>query len=249
MKKRWIALSILIFVLIAAYVYLLFPIHKDSINCSYIIDEEVTLVSEFVVIKSETDYRQSVGVLSFKVGDVLYGVGHATGLKEDEIYSVQRITPVFIRRTEKSLGQVLWSAYNLNDISFGKVISDSDDGLVVGCNNFNEKEYSKIGIANEINSGKAELLMRDNEGKLQSYSIIIQIVVERGQEKLDISITDDKLKEKAAGILPGMSGCPIIQDGKLVGVVSATYIHDQYKGIGKVIWDIDCIKENISKNR
>jgi len=249
LKKRWIALSILIFALVILNIYLLFPIHMDSINCSYIANEEVTLVSEFVMIKNEASNSKSVGVLSFKVGDVLYGVGHATGLDENETYSVQRITPVFIRRTEQSLGKVLWSFHNLNDISFGTVIRDSDDGLVVNCNNFNDQEYSKIGIANEIISGEAELLMRDKESKLQSYSVTIEIVVEKGQERLDISITDERLKEKTEGIIPGMSGSPIIQNGKLVGVVSETYIYEQYKGKGKIIWNIDCVKENISKNK
>ena len=247
MKKRWMTLSILIFALVISYIYLLFPIYKDSINCSYIANEEVTLVSEFVMIKGKTNNHQSVGVLSFKVGDVLYGIGHATGLDKEETYSVQRITPVFIRRTEKSLGKVLWSLRNLNDITFGTVISDTNDGLVVDCTNFNEQEYSKIGIANEIASGKAELLMRDKEGKLQSYSVTIEIVVERGQRRLDITITDERLKEKTEGIIPGMSGSPIIQNGKLVGVVSETYVREQYKGKGKIIWDIDCVKENISK--
>ena len=143
MNKRWITLSILFFALIASVMCWLFPTYKDSINCSYVANKEVTLVSEFVMIKNSTNSHQSVGVLSFKVGDVLYGVGHATGLDEEETYSVQRITPVFIRRTEKSLGKVLWSFHNLNDITFGTVISDSDDGLMVNCNNFNEQEYNQ----------------------------------------------------------------------------------------------------------
>ena len=249
MKKRWIALFIICITLIGTYIFMLFPIHKDSINCSTKINNEVILVAEFGGIKDETNAFRSIGVVSFKVGDVLYGIGHSTGLDEEKTYSVQKITPVFIRRSEKSLGNVLWSFHNLNDISFGTVVSDTDDGLVIDANNFNEQEYSKISIADKITSGDAELLMRDKEGKLQSYSVTIEIIVKRGKERLDIFITDEKLKEKTEGIIPGMSGSPIVQNGKLVGVVSETYIYEQYKGKGKIIWNIDCIKDNLSNNK
>ena len=47
-----------------------------------------------------------------------------------------------------------------------------------------------------------------------------------------IKITDEKLLEKTGGIVQGMSGSPIIQDGKLVGAVTHVLVDDPTKGYG-----------------
>lgn len=47
-----------------------------------------------------------------------------------------------------------------------------------------------------------------------------------------IKITDPRLLEKTGGIVQGMSGSPIIQDGKLVGAVTHVFVHDPTRGYG-----------------
>ena len=47
-----------------------------------------------------------------------------------------------------------------------------------------------------------------------------------------IRITDPSLLEKTGGIIQGMSGSPIIQDGKLVGAVTHVFVNDPTKGYG-----------------
>ena len=47
-----------------------------------------------------------------------------------------------------------------------------------------------------------------------------------------ISITDEALLEKTGGIVQGMSGSPIIQDGKIIGAVTHVMINDPTKGYG-----------------
>ena len=47
-----------------------------------------------------------------------------------------------------------------------------------------------------------------------------------------IRATDPKLIEKTGGIVQGMSGSPIIQDGKLVGAVTHVLVNDPTKGYG-----------------
>ena len=47
-----------------------------------------------------------------------------------------------------------------------------------------------------------------------------------------IKITDKKLLEKTGGIVQGMSGSPIIQDGKLVGAVTRVFVNDPTNGYG-----------------
>ena len=50
------------------------------------------------------------------------------------------------------------------------------------------------------------------------------------QKGLVIEITDDRLLNKTGGIVQGMSGSPILQDGKLAGAVTHVFINDPLKG-------------------
>ena len=49
---------------------------------------------------------------------------------------------------------------------------------------------------------------------------------------LEIKVTDPKLLELTGGIVQGMSGSPIIQDGKLVGAVTHVLVNDPTRGYG-----------------
>ena len=53
-----------------------------------------------------------------------------------------------------------------------------------------------------------------------------------------IKITDQKLIEKTGGIVQGMSGSPIIQDGYLIGAVTHVFVNDSTKGFGLYL---DCM--------
>ena len=50
-----------------------------------------------------------------------------------------------------------------------------------------------------------------------------------------LKITDSKLLESTGGIVQGMSGSPIIQDGKIIGAVTHVFIQDSTKGYGAFI--------------
>ena len=49
---------------------------------------------------------------------------------------------------------------------------------------------------------------------------------------MTIKVTDNDLLEKTGGIIQGMSGSPIIQNGKLIGAVTHVYVNDPTKGYG-----------------
>lgn len=49
---------------------------------------------------------------------------------------------------------------------------------------------------------------------------------------MTIKVVDKNLLEKTGGIIQGMSGSPIIQNGKLVGAVTHVYVNDPTKGYG-----------------
>ena len=78
--------------------------------------------------------------------------------------------------------------------------------------NFNEKAHSSKGA----------------KGLMQLMESTAKDVLKGTQ----IQITDEELLEKTGGIVQGMSGSPIIQDGKLIGAVTHVFIQDSTKGYG-----------------
>lgn len=73
------------------------------------------------------------------------------------------------------------------------------------------------------------------DGEVKEYTICItQIDKESDQvnKGMVIQVTDTELLEKTGGIIQGMSGSPIIQNGKLIGAVTHVFVQDSTKGYG-----------------
>ena len=58
------------------------------------------------------------------------------------------------------------------------------------------------------------------------------------KRELELEVTDRRLLEQTGGIIQGMSGSPIIQNGKLVGAVTHVLVNDPTKGYGIFIEDM-----------
>jgi stage IV sporulation protein B len=94
-----------------------------------------------------------------------------------------------------------------------------------------------LSIAHQYNikPGKASILTTIDDQGIQEYDVQILKVNRQtspGPKGLVLEITDPRLLEKTGGIVQGMSGSPIIQDGKLVGAVTHVFVNDPKKGYG-----------------
>lgn len=92
----------------------------------------------------------------------------------------------------------------------------------------------EIGKKQEIKTGKAQIIS-DVSGKRQVYDIeitYIDYLATNSNKELHIKVTDQDLIELTGGIVQGMSGSPIIQDGKLVGAVTHVLVNDPTRGYG-----------------
>lgn len=73
------------------------------------------------------------------------------------------------------------------------------------------------------------------EGKVKEYEIRITKIDRSTKEVnkgLVLEVTDPKLLEVTGGIVQGMSGSPILQNGKIVGAVTHVFVQDSTKGYG-----------------
>lgn len=106
-----------------------------------------------------------------------------------------------------------------------------------GCKLINSGQVMEIGLKQEVKKGKAQILCEIN-GRIQSYEIEIEQIdySNRNHAKgLVIRITDEELIDLTGGIVQGMSGSPILQNGKLIGAVTHVFIRDSTKGYGTFI--------------
>lgn len=97
-----------------------------------------------------------------------------------------------------------------------------------------KNEELEIADNDEVKTGKAEILTTISGSEPQKFSINIEQVNSDDPDlkNLVIRVTDKNLLEETGGILQGMSGSPIIQNGKLVGAVTHVFVNNSSMGYG-----------------
>lgn len=96
-------------------------------------------------------------------------------------------------------------------------------------------ELMPVALAHEVKPGDALMLTVINGQQVEAFDMrILQVHPQRRSDGrgLVIEITDERLLESTRGIVQGMSGSPIIQDGKLVGAVTHVFVNDPTRGYG-----------------
>lgn len=128
-----------------------------------------------------------------------------------------------------------------NGISIGEVNKNTNFGIFGNLEkqniSINEKYKNGIEVAtrDEITLGKANILCSLEDGKTEEYTIeITEINKENNSDNksMKVKITDERLVQKTGGIICGMSGSPIIQNNKLVGVLTNVLVSDPEVGYG-----------------
>lgn len=95
-------------------------------------------------------------------------------------------------------------------------------------------ESQEIGLKQDIHLGAATMISSVDE-KMQEYEIEITEIHmgnDGGNKGLEILVTDERLLNLTGGIVQGMSGSPILQDGKVIGAVTHVLVNNPQKGYG-----------------
>lgn len=120
-----------------------------------------------------------------------------------------------------------------NDV-IGSLILNSQSGIYGKyTKNVSDKNLLELAPAQEIEKGSAQLLCTIDGSGPRLYSIeIIRISMRQGNDgkNMLVKVTDDALLSKTGGIVQGMSGSPIIQNGKLVGALTHVVVDNPEKG-------------------
>ena len=120
----------------------------------------------------------------------------------------------------------------------GALSANTDRGIFGTLDPRHQPEQCKgalpVAKRSELHAGPAEIRANVRGDEVAAYQVEILKVTPRAADgrELLISITDPALLEQTGGIVQGMSGSPILQDGKFVGAVTHVLLNDPTRGYG-----------------
>lgn len=104
-----------------------------------------------------------------------------------------------------------------------------------------------VGSRSNVHEGKASILSTVDGDTIKEYDVEITRCVSQGsasQKGMILRVTDPELLETTGGIVQGMSGSPILQDGYIIGAVTHVYVNDPTQGYGMYIeWMLEQSKQ------
>ncbi len=149
-----------------------------------------------------------------------------------------RSTVASVRKGEAGNPGELSGNFDLSD-EFGELYSNTECGVFgrVSADDLGIDMTAALPVAqpSEVKAGAATILSNVSGSTVEQYSIEIKKVSADGDaapRDMVIEITDPRLIEATGGIVQGMSGSPIIQNGKFVGAVTHVLINSPTRGYG-----------------
>lgn len=226
----------------------------QPIKIKYLKDEQ-TLETSITPVKSKNEYKiglwvrdaaAGVGTLTFyePSTNLFMSLGHGiSDIDTEEIVNIstgELVTAniLSINKGKKGIPGEIRGTIDYGS-TIGTIYKNTNFGvygLVTNKSQLNILENEiEVATRDEIQEGKAQIMCQlDNTGT-QKYDIEIEKIYKNNSEdnkSMLIKITDEQLIEKTGGIIQGMSGAPIIQNGKFVGAVTNVLVNDPTKGYG-----------------
>lgn len=195
------------------------------------------------------DDTQGIGTLTYITPDGKFGaLGHGitdvdTGILMEvgggDAYDAEILR--IVKGEPGTPGELSGVIHRSEEERLGSVSKNTAQGIFgtmkENCNLEIGGDTFEVGYKQEVKKGKATILCEIN-GCVSEYEIEIQQIDYSNKNHakgLVIKITDEELLELTGGIVQGMSGSPIIQNGKLIGAVTHVFIRDSTKGYGTFI--------------
>lgn len=150
-----------------------------------------------------------------------------------------RSSVLSVRKGERGTPGELKGLFLNERDSIGAINKNTESGIYGDANvpliNPSFNKPMPVGFRSEIVEGAAKIITTIGDGGSKEYNIeIVKLLPQdkAGPKSMLIKITDEELLEKTGGIVQGMSGSPIIQNGKIVGAVTHVLINKPELGYG-----------------
>lgn len=230
---------------------------EDSLVLTIVRNHEETQVKVSPVMTGQDEYKlglwvrddmQGIGTLTYIMGDSFGALGHSINDADTgEMVAVDKGS-IYLAKVAGILkgkagepgeieGMIQYDAsYKLGTIEgnsefgiYGEYAPESDLDL--------QSEALPIGLKQEVQTGTA-YIRSSVSGEVKDYEIEIVSVDKSNKnasKSMEIRIVDPELITLTGGIVQGMSGTPIIQNGKLIGAVTHVFVQDSTRGYGTFV--------------
>jgi stage IV sporulation protein B len=200
--------------------------------------DNIAGVGTMTFIDPET---MSFGALGHGITDIDSGV-----LVDISKGSILKSKVASVQKARKTVPGEIVGIFYENDDPYGNIYRNTNYGIYGKLNSEIRnisREAMPIALSYQVKEGPAKILSTIDGSKVEEFDIEIQKVNRQNtpsSKSMLIKVTDQRLLDLTGGIVQGMSGSPIIQDGKIVGAVTHVLINDPTRGYGIFIeWMLD----------
>lgn len=215
--------------------------------------------ADVIPVKDKNDGKYKVGIWvrdsTQGIGTITYyddktnsfaALGHGIAdidtkqIMEVKSGSIMKANVVSVKRGQKgSPGELIGNIEKSSVI--GSIIKNTNCGIFGYITDEVNKNSDFVGtpipiaLQSEVKEGPAVILSNIDGSEVKQYNVLIEEVNRYGYDSLKsmiVKITDEELLKKTNGIVQGMSGSPIIQNGKLIGAVTHVFVQEPSKGYG-----------------
>ena len=184
------------------------------------------------------DSTAGLGTLTYTTGTAFAALGHAIcDVDTGNIMPIGRGIIQNCTITSITKGADGAPGAVSGDISgevIGRIEENSSCGLFGTLSTPVDGKAVAVADPSEVRTGDATILADTDGTGVKEYSIKIKRVASPSANGKDlvIEVTDSDLLEKTGGIVQGMSGAPILQNGKFIGAVTHVFVNDSSSGYG-----------------
>ena len=190
----------------------------------------VNVKSEMTGIGTITYYDPETG----KYGALGHGITDGAELFPVEEGSICRASILRVEPGRPGAPGMLQGAFDLND-RIGTVEKNTPCGIFGTMTQSPEGKLLPVAGEESVRTGAAVILCNVEGETVSEYTVEITGIhpaEDATGRNMMIRVTDERLLRRTGGIVQGVSGSPIIQDGKLVGAVTHVLVNDPTRGYG-----------------
>ena len=226
--------------------------HGEKVSLSVVRNGETIEYALQPAADSEGSYKlglwvqddlQGIGTLTFVRENGSFGaLGHGIsdsaggGLLQVEKGQLYKAGILEIQKGQSGTpGELRGSIYYADSELLGTISANTGCGIF-GHMTAKMSGSRRVSVADrsEVHAGEAQIVCNTGDG-VQTYDVQIDHVRKETKDKnksFEIHVTDKNLLAKTGGIVQGMSGAPILQDGQLIGAVTHVFVNDPKRGYG-----------------
>ena len=187
------------------------------------------------------DSTAGIGTLTYyhPAGQYFVGLGHAVcdvDTNEEMPLGTGEAVSISITGVTKGVAGIPGELRGMftGDPAFGTLLANTETGIYgkASLSPVTAKPV-RLATASEVKTGEATVLTTLSGSEPEEYAITIEKICTGDNSttrNLIVHVTDERLLEKTGGIVQGMSGSPILQDGKLIGAVTHVFVNDPTRG-------------------